>query len=108
MNTSYPDIRLNYTGNTKTHKTVDDNGTKEEEDGNEVKEWYGNATVQKEESAGKSAKLYVQIANWWGGIRPAPFPILQALKAKSKLLVQRALKTIRQPNTGNWQLEHSW
>lgn len=24
MNTSYPDIRLDYTGNTKTHKTVDD------------------------------------------------------------------------------------
>lgn len=57
MNTSYPDIRLNYTRNTKAHKTVDDNGTKEEEEeGNEVKGWYGNATVQKEGSVGKNCK----------------------------------------------------
>lgn len=56
MNTSYPDIRLNYTGNTKTHKTVNDNGTKEEEEGNEVKGWYGNATVQKEASVGEKCK----------------------------------------------------
>lgn len=90
MNTSYPDIRLHYAGNTKTHKTVDDNGT-EEEEGNEVKGWYGNATVQKEGSVGEKCKVVCADRKLVGGIWPATFPI-QALKAKSKLLVQRALR----------------
>lgn len=106
MNTSYPDIRLHYTGNTKTHKTVDDNGT-EEEEGNEVKGWYGNATVQKEGSVGEKCRSCMCRSQI--GRRDLARNISNSnTKGEIKIARPASVKMIRQPNTGNWQLEHSW
>lgn len=74
MNTSYPDIRLDYTGNTKTHKTVDDRTRAEKKKTvYNVKGWYGIRNGTKRGKCRERVKLCVQITNWWARLAPQPF-----------------------------------